>query len=180
MGSRKPSGARPVPRSWPGRGCSLPLPGDGADCFCPLPLQKGRSSRQNSIYSISGEKGECGAGGEAGMAKQRGKLGETGGHGTTGTAVPRPFFQQIRPRDIIRRYLGSQLCVREVTSLPPTPFIYFFLPFPSHGCTSGLLAGLYLQPVPLPEDTPRRVPEHFSARQNHPELVPCPPLCSSS
>lgn len=158
MGSRKLGGARPVPRSWPGRGCSLPLPGDGADRFCPLPLQKGRSSRQNSIYSISGEKGECGAGGEAGMAKQRGKLGETGGHGTTGTAVPRPFFQKIRPRDIIRRYLGSQLCVREVTSLPPTPFIYFFLPFPSHGCTSGLLAGLYLQPVPLPEDTPRRVP----------------------
>lgn len=130
MGSRELGGARPVPRSWPGRGCSLPLPGDGADYFCPLPLQKGRSSRQNSIYSISGEKGECGAGGEAGMAKQRGKLGETGGHGTTGTAVPRPFFQKIRPHDIIGGYLGSQLCVREVTPFPLSPLFIFFLPFP--------------------------------------------------
>lgn len=65
------------------------------------------------------------------MAKQRGKLGETGGHGTTGTAVPRPFFQKIRPRDIIREYLGSQLCVREVISFPPALFIYFFPSLPT-------------------------------------------------
>lgn len=45
-----------IPPGWLGL---LPL----TPYFCSVPFQRGRSSRHNSIYSISGDKGECGAGG---------------------------------------------------------------------------------------------------------------------
>lgn len=81
--------------------------------FCALPFQRGRSSRHNSIYSISGEKGESGAGGGRGAAWDAAEEQALQHQHLLGLPV-----QTARVRGVIKGYFGHPSAVARGVPVP--------------------------------------------------------------